>query len=130
MGVVAADTGKWTEAATSIEQLRRLISERPITEVLENRQDDLRAKLNSLDMGFYQKRVADIRSRLQDPRRLEEIEDLEDLEQIEAELLALERDVMAALEHETARTAEQGNQDHSFMRRTRKWLVSMIDSKD
>lgn len=130
MEVTTAETGKWTEAATSIEHLRRLVSERPISELLEDRQDDLRAKLNSLDMGFYKKRVAAIRARLQDPRQLEEIEDLEGLEEIEAELLALEKDVMAALEKEMVPTTEQGNKNNSFVRRTLKWLVSTIESKD
>jgi predicted regulator of Ras-like GTPase activity (Roadblock/LC7/MglB family) len=130
MEVTTAEPGKWTEAATSIEHLRRLVSERPISELLEDRQDDLRAKLNSLDMGFYKKRVATIRARLQDPRQLEEIEDLEDLEEIEAELLALEKDVMAALEREMVPTTEQGNKNNSFVRRTLKWLVSTIESKD
>jgi predicted regulator of Ras-like GTPase activity (Roadblock/LC7/MglB family) len=130
MEITTAETGKWTEAATSIEHLRRLVSERPISELLEDRQDDLRAKLNSLDMGFYKKRVAAIRARLQDPRQLEEIEDLEGLEEIEAELLALEKDVMAALEREMVPADEKGNQHNSFVRRTLKWLVSTIESKD
>ena len=130
MEVATSDVGKWSEAANSIEHLRRLVSERPISEVLEDRQGDLRAKLNSLDMGFYQKRVSAIRARLQDPRQLEEIEDLEDLEAIEAELLALEKDVMVALEGEMVPAAEPENQQNSPLRRTLKWLVSTIESKD
>lgn len=127
MGVTVPESGKWTEAATSIEHLRRLISERPMSDVLEDRQDDLRAKLNSLDMGFYQKRVAAIRARLQDPTQLEEIEDLEE---IEAELLALERDVMATLEQEMVPATERADQQNSLLRRTLKWLASMIESED
>lgn len=127
MKVAAPDVGKWAEAATSIEHLRNLVSERPISEVLEDRQDDLRTKLNSLDVGFYQKRVATIRARLQDPRRLAEIEDLEE---IEAELLALEKDVMAALEREITPAVEPGEPQNSFLRRTVKWLASMTESKD
>ncbi|MCP4536538.1 MAG: hypothetical protein GY832_05275 [Chloroflexi bacterium] len=130
MEITTSGVGKWSEAATSIEHLRRLVSDKPISEVLEDRQDDLRAKLNSLDMGFYQKRVTAIRARLQDPRQLEEIEDLEDLEEIEAELLTLERDVMTALEREMVPTTEQENQQHSPLRRTLKWLASTIESKD
>ncbi len=130
MEVSTSGVGKWSEAATSIEHLRRLVSDRPISEMLEDRQDDLRAKLNSLDMGFYQKRVNAIRARLQDPRQLEEIEDLKDLEEIEAELLALERDVMTALEQEMVPAAEQESQNNSPIRRTLKWLVSTIESKD
>jgi predicted regulator of Ras-like GTPase activity (Roadblock/LC7/MglB family) len=130
MEVTTSGVGKWSEAATSIEHLRRLVSERPISEVLEDRQDDLRAKLNSLDMGFYQKRVNAIRARLQDPRQLEEIEDLEDLEAIEAELLALEKDVMAALEREMVPVTEQADPQNSLVRRTLKWLVSTIESRD
>jgi predicted regulator of Ras-like GTPase activity (Roadblock/LC7/MglB family) len=128
--ITTSEVGKWSEAATSIEHLRRLVSDRPISEVLENRQDDLRAKLNSLDMGFYQKRVTAIRNRLQDPRQFEEIEDLEDLEEIEAELLALEKDVMAALEREMVPATEQENRQNSPLRRTLKWLTSTIESKD
>ena len=130
MEVATPETGKWTEAATSIEHLRRLVSERPISEVLEDRQDNLRAKLNSLDMGFYQKRVNAIRAKLQDPRQLEEIEDLEEIEEIEAELLAKEKDVMAALEREMVPATEPENQQNSLLRRTLKWLVSTIGSKD
>ena len=130
MEVTTSGVGKWSEAATSIEHLRRLVSERPISEVLEDRQDDLRAKLNSLDMGFYQKRVNAIRARLQDPRQLEEIEDLEDLEAIEAELLTLEKDVMAALEREMVPATEQADPQNSLVRRTLKWLVSTIESRD
>jgi predicted regulator of Ras-like GTPase activity (Roadblock/LC7/MglB family) len=130
MEVAAPDVGKWAEAATSIEHLRNLVSERPISEVLEDRQDDLRTKLNSLDIGFYQKRVAAIRARLQDPRQLAEIEDLEDLEEIEAELLVLEKDVVAALEGEMPPATEQEDQQNSLLRRTVKWLASMTESKD
>lgn len=130
MEVATSGVGKWSEAATSIEHLRRLVSDRPISEMLEDRQDDLRAKLNSLDMGFYQKRVATIRKRLQNPRQFEEIEDLKDLEEIEAELLALEKDVMAALEREMVPATQPENQQNSPLRRTLKWLVSTIESKD
>jgi hypothetical protein len=44
--------------------------------------------------------------------------------------LALETDVMAALEREMVPTTEQGNKNNSFVRRTLKWLVSTIESKD
>lgn len=102
------------------------------TEVLDDRLDDLRTKLESLDLGFFPERVSTIRARLQYAHHLEEIE---------AELLALEKDVMSALEQDVIppassvavagqETAGQTDQRSSFLRRALKWLASMIESED
>ncbi len=138
MGITAREAGKWTEAASSIERLRRLVSEGQMPEVLEDHLGDLRAKLESLDLGFFPERVETVRARLQYPHHLEEIE---------VELLALENDVMDALEQDIVPPAsfiaggpevlvadqdatERVGQQNSFLRRALKWLASMIESED
>jgi predicted regulator of Ras-like GTPase activity (Roadblock/LC7/MglB family) len=124
MGIASPGIGKWTEVASSIENLRRLVSERAVSETLESRHDDLRAKLNSLDMGLFQKRVAAIRAQLESPH-----ENIEDLEEIEAKLRVLEKDVMKALERQMPQVTDQAGQQNSFLRRAYTWLASMIESK-
>ena len=134
MGITPREAGKWTEAASSIEKLRRSVSEGQMTEGPEDHLGALGAKLDSLDLGFFPERVATIRSRLQYPHRLEEIE---------AELLALEKDVMDALEQdiippvsstagrpEMVTATERVDQQSSFLRRALRWLASMIESED
>jgi predicted regulator of Ras-like GTPase activity (Roadblock/LC7/MglB family) len=133
MGIATREAGQWAEAAPSIEKLRKLVaSEVQTTEVLDDRLDDLRTKLESLDLGFFPERVSTIRARLQYAHHLEEIE---------AELLALEKDVMSALEQDMIppvssvavagqETAGQTDQRSSFLRRALKWLASMIESED
>lgn len=133
IGIATREAGQWAEAASSIEKLRKLVaSEAQTSEVLENRLDDLRTKLESLDLGFFPERVSTIRARLQYPHHLEEIE---------AELLELEKDVMSALEQDITlpvsfvtvagqEMAGQAGQRSSFLRRALKWLASMIESED
>ena len=132
MGIAPCEAGKWTEAASSIEELRRLTSEGQAPEIREDYVSDLRAKLESLDMGFFPERVSTLRARLRYPHHLEEIE---------AELLALEKDVMSALEQDIIPpvspaavagrgTAGQAGSRNSFLRRALKWLASMIESED
>jgi predicted regulator of Ras-like GTPase activity (Roadblock/LC7/MglB family) len=124
MGIISPEAGKWTEVAPSIENLRRLVSERSVSEMLESRHNDLQAKLNSLDLGFFQKRVAAIRAQLESPH-----ENIEDLEEIETKLRALERDVMKALEQQMPQVTGQARQQKSFLRRAHTWLASMIESQ-
>lgn len=131
MGATPHEVGKWTREASSIEDLRRATSEAP-AEVLEVRLDDLRAKLNSLDLGFFPERVESIRAKLQDSRRTMP----QDLAEIESELLALEQDVMNVLEQETPSPASPAasrpgvKRQNSFLRRALGWLASMIESED
>ncbi|MBL7064939.1 MAG: roadblock/LC7 domain-containing protein [Anaerolineae bacterium] len=132
MGITAREAGKWTEAASSIERLRRLVSEGQAVGMPEDRLGDLRSKLESLDLGFFPERVNALRARLQYPHHLKEVE---------AELLTLEKDVMVALEQDITPpvlssviagqdVAERVGQQSSFLRRALKWLASMIESED
>ncbi len=125
MKIAPRKAGKWAEVASSIEDLRRAASAPP-PDMWEDRLDALRTKLSSLDLGFFPERVHSIRTRLQDPQ---------DLAGIEADLLALEQDVMKALEQETplpvssAAGRRRGDQPN-FLRRALRWLASMIESED
>jgi len=131
MKVTPREAGpKWTLAASSIEDLRRAASEEP-PDLQEARLEALRTKLSSLDLGFFPEQVSSIRAKLQDSPG----EEPHDLEAIEAELFALEQDVMKALEQETplpvssAAERRRGDQPH-FLRRALRWLASMIESED
>ncbi|RLC65954.1 MAG: hypothetical protein DRI48_05830 [Chloroflexi bacterium] len=148
LGIPAREPGQLTEAAASIEALRQAVGEGQTPEALEAHLDTLRDKLESLDLGFFPQRVADLRARMQNPCSGEEIAALE------TALLALERDVMAALEQdvedlavsaeavvleldaaagaksETAIETEPIDQKSSFLRRALKWLALMIASED
>jgi predicted regulator of Ras-like GTPase activity (Roadblock/LC7/MglB family) len=130
MKLAPREVGKWTLAASSIEDLRRAASEEP-PDLQEARLDALRTKLSSLDLGFFPERVNSIRAQLQDSPG----ETPQDLEAIEAELLALEQDVMNALEQEpplpVSSAADRRRGDRpNFLRRALRWLASMIESED
>jgi hypothetical protein len=93
MGVTPGEAEEWVEAGPAIERLRRLTSEgrapgTPPRERLLN----LRDKLASLDLGYFPERVAAIREKLDHALAEEEYDSIEETE---AELLLLERDVMA-----------------------------------
>jgi hypothetical protein len=131
--------------------------------VRNGRLKDLRAKLDSLDLGFFPERVTAIRINLEAPQCLEEVE---------AELIALELDVMTAIERQMEApdpvsedeqdaadahdepaalyldqeggdesgvlavspdldlVGEQVDGRNSLVRRTLKWLASIIESED
>lgn len=153
IGTTAEETSAWAEAAPAIERLRRLVSEGGDEEALLQRLGDLRHKLDSLDLGYFPERVAAARQKLEmaQIRR-----DLHSVEQIEAELLALERDVVAGVEQPAAvqipaavpavapaagqaqpqgegkARADKESVDTrgSFLRRALRWLASMIASED
>lgn len=97
MGLDLNAPGGWAEAGPAIERLRRLVSEGRISATQEGRLAELQSKLDSLDLGMFPERVAELRARLQTPQRLDA---LQELDQIEADLGALERDVMAALDEQ------------------------------
>jgi predicted regulator of Ras-like GTPase activity (Roadblock/LC7/MglB family) len=93
IGATPAEVGEWAEAAPAIERLRRLTSEGrtpgvPPRERLAN----LRDKLASLDLGYFPERVAVIREKLEQAATQTQ---LGSIEEVEADMLALERDVMA-----------------------------------
>lgn len=153
IGVTAEETSAWAEAAPAIERLRRLVSEVGDEGALAQRLDDLRHKLDSLDLGYFPERVAAARARLESAQTRQ---DLGYVEEIEVELLALERDVVDQIEQPAASIAlaavpamvpaagpplpPAGGPAHvdkesvdtrgSFLRRALRWLASMIASED
>lgn len=157
-GIVATDRGEWTEAGPAIERLRRLMREGKSPELMDQHLSDLRAKLESLDMGLFPERVDAIRAAIDAPS----LDEFQHFERIETELLELERDVMDAIEQQAepsvsdlmdeqepatvtpvepeetvigeqaASQVEQETIDvgDSFFRRALRWLASMIESED
>jgi len=127
LGVSTPGAETWTDAAPSIEKLRRMLGEGQGLEDQITHLNALQAKLESLDLGLFPERVHAIRSRLEAPTCIEEIE---------ADLIALEQDVMATFEQDMASSvaepgeSEQVYREHSYVRRALKWLASMIESED
>jgi len=97
MGLDLGAPGGWAEAGPAIDRLRRLVSDGRLSATQDGRLAELQSKLDSLDLGLFPERVAGLRARLQTPQRLDT---LQELDQIEADLAALERDVMAALDEQ------------------------------
>jgi hypothetical protein len=154
IGTTVEETSAWTEAAPAIERLRRLVSEGGDEAALAQRLDDLRNKLNTLDLGYFPERVAAARQRLASAQARR---DFDYVDGIEAELLALERDVVARIEQPVAVAVpvaapqaglppsgrprapdaakpradkESVDTRGSFLRRALRWLASMIASED
>jgi predicted regulator of Ras-like GTPase activity (Roadblock/LC7/MglB family) len=153
IGVTAEETSAWTEAAPAIERLRRLVSESGDEEAVAQHLDDLRHKLDSLDLGYFPERVAAVRERLEIAQVRQESGYIEE---IEADLLALERDVVGQIEQPAVGIApaavpvvapaarqpqplvagkaqadkESVDTRGSFLRRALRWLASMIASED
>jgi predicted regulator of Ras-like GTPase activity (Roadblock/LC7/MglB family) len=160
MGLSLSGSDKWIEAVPAIEKLRQLAAQGEMPGVRNGRLKDLRAKLDSLDLGFFPERVTAIRTSLEAPQCLEEVE---------AELIALELDVMTAIERQIESpnpvaddvgdahdepgalylNQEGGDEAgvlavspdpdwvgepvdgrNSFVRRTLRWLASIIESED
>ena len=110
MGITNANaTAKpqWAEAAGAIGKLRQLITDGKAPGLVEGQLEADRAKLDSRDLGYFPERVADLRARLNSPAT---IGDTEAVDQLEAELLQLEQDVMAALDQQMATAAEEEKQ--------------------
>ncbi len=155
VGVTPLGAEEWVAATPAIERLRRLTSEGRAADIPRERLVHLRQKLDSLNLGYFPERVAAIRARLD---RSWNGRDLGHIEEVEAELLTLERDVMAIVEPPlavatpapAAETApivaeplpavmadlsiqpgrERTRAGSSFIRRALRWLASIIASED
>ena len=105
LGITSATAKpQWSEAAGAIDRLRQLITDGKAPGLVEGQIEAVQAKLDSLDLGYFPERVADLRARLNAPTTLS---DPAVIDQLEAELLQLEQDVMVALDQQMATTTEE-----------------------
>jgi predicted regulator of Ras-like GTPase activity (Roadblock/LC7/MglB family) len=108
LGITSANAKpQWAEAAGAIDKLRQLVTDGKAPGLVEGQIEAVRAKLDSLDLGYFPERVANLRARLNAPTTLS---DPDAVDQLETELLQLEQDVMAALDQQMATAAEEEKQ--------------------
>jgi predicted regulator of Ras-like GTPase activity (Roadblock/LC7/MglB family) len=108
---------QWSEAAGAIDKLRQLITDGNAPDLVESRREAVRAKLDSLDLGYFPERVADLRTRLNAPSTLNNPDAIDALE---IEVMQLEQDVMTALDQQMAATAEEEKKRQAAAKRSAK----------